>query len=141
MPMVLANEVRPLLFAGNVFSRSRTDLYFADSPEFRDPFLAATSLITRERCRWVGLDASQEQYEYPLLVLLRSARRETVISHAGYQQLEEAHRMGWTQPSPCAVVCLACQNSPWKREQYKQFRQVSDFGNLLVFSSPGPGGG
>ena len=78
LPWVLFNPSRPLVSFKtplwnypSIFTISRQSLYFANNPESKHEFLAASSLITSGRFKNIGLKSGDESWEYPLWVLTR----------------------------------------------------------------------
>ena len=52
--------------------QTRTDMYFANRPKLQEPFFAAADEIARENPRTVGLLSQEDDWEYPLRLLVRN---------------------------------------------------------------------
>jgi len=53
-------------------------MYFAKRPELREPFFAAADEIARDKPSTVGLVSGEDDWEYPLRVLVRNRLGEGV---------------------------------------------------------------
>src|SRR3990172_5564090 len=79
LPWVLFNPSRPLVSVKtpdrifpSIFTISRQSQYFANNPYSEHEFLAASSLITSNRCKNIGLKSDDNSWEYQLWVLTRN---------------------------------------------------------------------
>lgn len=150
LPYALSNDLRPLAFsslspsrlarepfAGNIWSKSRANLYFADQhQDLEESYMAAAGAIRRNGCDAIGLDDSLEHYEYPLLAQLDLGRGKRRIRYVGVYNASARYAL--TEPSPCLVVCFACAHVPHKWSEYAKVGQrVSLYGDVAVFSREG----
>ena len=79
LPWVLFNLSRPLVSVKtprrifpSIFTISRQSQYFANNPYSEHEFLAASALITSNRCKNIGLKSDDNSWEYQLWVLTRN---------------------------------------------------------------------
>lgn len=150
LPFALSNELRPLLFrslspsnlltrpfAGNVWTRTRTALYFADQHEdLEDSYVSAAAFARASGCDDVGLDNSFEHYEYPVMALLEVAAGRRHIRYMNVYNATARYQSNHTPP--CAVICFACARVPAKWVEYASVGgRVSLFGDVAVFASTG----
>ncbi len=70
MLWVLGNRGRPLVKTPGVLTASRTDQYFANHKDLRGPYSAAADRLRALGATDVGVILREEDYEYPLWVLL-----------------------------------------------------------------------
>ena len=68
----IRNHSRPLFGNSSVLTQTRTYMYFANRPKLRGPFFAAAYEIARENPRTVGLVSQEDDWEYPLRLLVRN---------------------------------------------------------------------
>ena len=72
LPWVLFNMGRPLLGNKSVFVVPRIDQYFVNRPDLEAPYLQAAAFVHDRKPRTIGLDFSEDDWEYPLWVLLKN---------------------------------------------------------------------
>ncbi|MES1242750.1 MAG: glycosyltransferase family 39 protein [Acidobacteriota bacterium] len=70
IPPVVHDDTRLLLGEGNVFSRGRTEMMFANRPELYAPYLRLAEEVRASGCRRIGLITGYNDYEYPFWVML-----------------------------------------------------------------------
>jgi hypothetical protein len=142
-PFVLFNQLRPLLFPlaswspmESIFERPRTDLYFADQREFQAPHLLRAAAAVREvQCANVGIDTNLDPYIYPLMALIGADAGHRKVQFTGVRNSTAQYNR---LQAPCAVVCTACANVPWKWSEYASTGgRASVFGDVVVFSHSG----
>ena len=109
VPPIVHNDTRRLLGEGNVFSRDRTEMMFANRPERYAPYLRIAEEIRASGCRRIGLITGYNDYEYPLWVMLDAkVPLEYRIEHLEVENestplLAEEPFAGF---QPCLVVSL-----------------------------------
>jgi hypothetical protein len=149
-PFVLSNNLRPLVFeslspsrlvrepfTGNLWSRTRANLYFADQhQDLEESYMAAADAIRRNSCRSIGVDDSLEHYEYPLLAQLNLGASGRRVRYVGVYNASAKY--GVHGNSPCLVVCFACAHVTRKWAEYSDVgHHASLYGNVAVFSREG----
>jgi hypothetical protein len=104
---LLENWTRPLRGPHNLFAISRTSAYFLDvpMPDAEASYRAAVDAAMGNGCRNVGIDAGQNQLEYPLQALLRQRDASVRLVHAGVTNSSLRYALPH-QPEPCAVITL-----------------------------------
>jgi hypothetical protein len=139
-PFVLQNELRPLMLQGNLFDRTREELYFAErgAPALLPSYKAAADFTKRSGCKDIGLDVARDSFEYPLLGLLDGGYKTYSVRHIPAQQLVSRVANTMQGFTPCLVICLGCANRPdaWQ-EHAREGMAGSVFGDLVVFSRSG----
>jgi hypothetical protein len=144
LPFALGNTIRPLAPWKNtsILKRPRQDLYFEEWHQTQQPaYQFAVREVLRGACRNVGLDTSLDDFDYPMMAMLRAGASEahTTVKLRFYQ----THNItsGYLRPEdtkPCAVICLRCAHVPAKWVEYKDIGgRVSAFDELAVFSADG----
>jgi hypothetical protein len=140
IPFALFNSLRPLMpFRGiTIFNESRTETYFADSHDYlMDSYISAAEAVKRMPCNSVGVDASLDDFDYPIFSLLGAGHGTRQIRYAEVRNLTSAYARSDT-PAPCIIVCLRCANAPAKWAQYKAVGgKASVFGEVAVFGAEG----
>jgi hypothetical protein len=147
VPFTLLNSPRPLLQireahrkvpAPSILRMGRDRMYFADQHLYlADSFLAAARFVTATGCRNVGLDASVQHYDYPMLALLKAGVGGPNVHYVGVHNRSTAFPA--SAGDPCAVVCLGCSLVHQKSTQYggPSFFSTS-FDRVEVFLRSGP---
>jgi hypothetical protein len=82
----------------------------------------------------VGIDASENQLEYPFQVLLRQRVPAVRFVHTGV----ENPSVRYTEPkapAPCAVLCLDCIANQKKIAMYQPVGEPLVIGRFLLFLS------
>jgi hypothetical protein len=120
LPFVLGNQLRPLVFGGmfNLLSQERNALYFADRRDLLDAYQTVIALIKGQGCQHVGLDASLNSVEYPLLALLDVDRGASSVTHVDVQNASAHYGRVEASIRPCAVICLDCATALEKWRAY-----------------------
>ncbi|MHB8383167.1 MAG: ArnT family glycosyltransferase [Candidatus Binataceae bacterium] len=150
LPFLLSNQLRPLLFAslapsrllhhpfdGNIWSRTRTDLYFSDEhQDLQKAYVNAATALRRTGCDDVGVDNSFQHYEYPILAMLNVINGERRVRYTGVYN--STRRFEAVDTRPCAVVCFECAKVPQKWLEYEKIGgRVSIYDQVAVFSRDG----
>jgi len=141
-PVVLQNQLRPLIGNHNILNSDRISLYF---PAFyfcdrtlRDSYKEAADFIMKGTCRDIGLDQSLWRYEYPLLVLLSADKIDMNVKQISVNNPSALYDRNQNSSSPCTIICLGCSKAPQKWEQYISVGgPASVFQDVVVFSSRG----
>jgi hypothetical protein len=153
LPFALANKARPLVTFGSlhddqaetmrygngsIFQRTRQQLYFGDAANILAPsYMAASKEVLASGCRRVGIDASMQHYEYPILALIRSDTAGPAVQYVGVSNRSATYHLAG-QEAPCMVVCPGCAKDPAKVEEYKTVGgQMAVFGDVVVFGASG----
>ncbi len=140
LPFALNNSLRPLApwKANSILVRPRTAVYFTDFHDFlRAPYLDIAQNLKASQCRDIGVDASLQDFDYPLFALLEIEQGHRTVKYAGVINETVAYRRPEDR-APCAVVCLSCADAPEKWSQYKNVGgRASVYGDNVVFSSDG----
>jgi hypothetical protein len=76
---VLFAVTRPLVGSNSIFRQDRASLYFLGRPEIRRPFMAAASQDFGVDPVHVGLIAGQDDWEYPLRLLIRQRWGNNIV--------------------------------------------------------------
>jgi 4-amino-4-deoxy-L-arabinose transferase-like glycosyltransferase len=140
LPFAVFNSLRPLASwpRASILRQTRQESYFADShDQWAGSYVAAANLVESSHCNSVGVDASLEDFDYPLFALLGAAHGDREVTYAGVRNLTAAYARPRRVP-PCAVVCLRCANAPAKWAEYEEVGgRVSVFDELAVFTPDG----
>ena len=126
VPFILLNSPRPLLQIREAHRRvpvpsllrmARDKMYFADQHLYlADSFFAAARFVQAAGCRNIGLDASVQHYDYPMLALLKAGVGGPNVHYVGIHNRSAAFPT--SAGDPCAVVCLGCSLVHQKAAQY-----------------------
>jgi hypothetical protein len=74
IPSVLCNSARPFIDCDDkksIFTSSRYDQYFVNRPNTKESYLSAADFINIQKCRNIAFTMGEEDWEYPLWVLVR----------------------------------------------------------------------
>jgi len=115
LPWVLRNGSRPLLEKNNIFTTSRIEQYFINRPNLSEPYSQSTQILSELHCSDVGLMMGEDDWEYPLWILLNEKTTGTIrLEHI---QVNNNSRREVTdnQPgtfTPCAILSVNIQAQP-----------------------------
>lgn len=141
LPFALNNSLRPLApwKANSVLRRPRTDVYFTDFHDYlKVPYLGMAQQVKGGQCRSVGVDASLQDFDYPLFALLDIENGQRTVKYTGVINETATYRRPEDQ-TPCIVICLSCMDAPEKWNQYKDVGQrATIYGDSVVFAAEGP---
>lgn len=136
-PWLAANRSRPIVASAalqtspSILHSSRIDQYFAKRPELKAPYQSTAALLTARHARRVGLLFKEDDWEYPLWILLGAGWRGTpLIEHTQVQN--GSARFG--DPGVRAfdaIVCANCQQAEQRRLEAEGF-QPAQTGLLTV---------
>jgi hypothetical protein len=140
IPFALQNTIRPLApwKSTSLFRRPRQAFYFEEWQQSQEePYKFAVAQINRGSCRNIGVDSSMDDFEYPLLEMLRSVSGGIKFRYYQVHNTSATYvRPEYTQP--CAVICLRCASLPAKWTEYKNIGgKVATFDEIAVFSGDG----
>lgn len=130
----LENWLRPLRGTSSVWRVGREQQYFTDmgGVETWRAHEAAADALARTRCRWVGIDATLDQLEYPMQALLKRRIATVRFVHTGVTNAS-ARYASPSAPQPCAVICLGCAGHDEKIAAYRGIGKPLGFGRSLLF--------
>ncbi len=141
VPALLYNQMRPLLGSGDVFRTNRFEQYFVISRDSPQKYRLATDFILESDCRRVGIDATREFNQYPLLSALLAGDSSIRLLPSGIRNASAQLRPpGWFD-DPCAVVCLKCGDEEYASLLYGPVGPPTQFETLAVFSKSEPNSG
>lgn len=134
-PYLLENVSRPLWMPGNVFDRTRTNLYFSERPTNEVAYNQIAKAIAQSECRTIGIDVTHSRYEYPLLALLTAVPSPLRLQQVGTPDSTTRYRKTYNAV-PCAIVCLGCLGKEVHLAQYSQYTtRVHAYGNNVLLSN------
>lgn len=141
IPFVLQNRLRPLApwKSASVFRRPRVDFYFEEGHQTLEAsYKFATAQIESGLCRNVGIDSSLEDFDYPLMSMLKSASSDIKLRYYQVNNVTAKYLRPEARTPPCAVVCFRCARVPAKWAEYRGIGgKASTFDEIAVFSSEG----
>lgn len=113
----------------SVFTRNRTDLYFASNPEDTAPYLAMTDEIKALGLTQIGLNLTDHSEEYPLWVMLGAPDENLRIEWVVADPISRIY----LDPGfiPEAIICEDC--SVQEIKIYNQDYQRHTFANFDLF--------
>ena len=139
VPQAMLNDLRPLITRSganpSIIRTARARVYFYDShQEAADSYIQAVEAVTRAGCHSVGIDASQEHFEYPLFALLRAGLGNNQIVYSGVSNHSAVYKSRYETIAPCAVICPGCAAVPGKLKRYDDRGQSPLlFGSMAVW--------
>ncbi|AOY79469.1 glycosyltransferase family 39 protein [Moorena producens JHB] len=71
LPWALSGRERPLLGANSIFNTSRTEQYFNSKSRIQSAYLGASDILKSNKCTDIGLYLGDNDWEYPLWILLQ----------------------------------------------------------------------
>jgi hypothetical protein len=148
MPPLFLNDLRPLLFAGNlrhltdsdrsIFLRSRSELYFTEQRNLASTYIPAAALLTKTSCTDIGIDMSVQPvaHEYALMALGKVPGGESRFRYVDVHNLSSKYATNADRQQPCAVICVDCRNHREKWAEYlAAFPHSNVFGDLVIFNT------
>jgi hypothetical protein len=85
-------------FHKTIIEADRVSQYFTNRPTHRKPFLNASLIIRASGAKNIGLKLAEDDWEYPLWVLLNGATKGPRMEHIDVQNLSGAIEKGDFQP-------------------------------------------
>ena len=114
LPWVVNNKFKPLLGSNNIFSKTRSELYFTNRPQLQAKYEAAAAFIQSQNCSEIGLDLKADNlWEYPLWVLFDRNQPAPRIEHITVRNkiLEPMlNSPPYDRFIPCAIVHGSARN-------------------------------
>jgi hypothetical protein len=155
LPFALANKIRPLMTAGfhssatealryptqSILTAPRSEVYFWDYHlNLASSYLAAAEGIRQSECDEVGVDASLQHFEYPMMALLLRVGRVRRIRYAGVENLSAAYPVPSNRQPPCAIICLNCAKDleKWRQYQSTDWPRATIYGEIVAFNTASP---
>jgi len=114
-PWVLLNASRPLVGMNNIFTTSRIDQYFINRSYLTEPYIQSAQILSDLHCSDVGLMMGEDDWEYPLWILLNEKTTGTVRlehvngSNSSQQEVTENKPGAFT---PCAILTVTIEPQP-----------------------------
>jgi hypothetical protein len=140
VPLATMNEMRPWISthdsANTLLKMPRDKTYFLDAHRrFAESFIAAANSSAVKSCQSVGLDATLQHFEYPMMALINESGPAHRFQYVGVNN----PTMAYPEPAPpaCVVVCLECAGSTEKLNKYGANSGVEAFSKIMVFSNGG----
>lgn len=133
-PYLFENWTRPLKGPHSLLNQPRDLAYFNDMVQWnnRDSYLQAVDLAARSGCKHIGIDATENQLEYPFQALLREREPDVRFVHVGVMNVSARYYA--ETPHPCAVLCLACSGMESKKLLYRSIGPAIEIGQFLLFN-------
>jgi hypothetical protein len=131
---LLENWTRPLRGPRSVFHTPREAQYFTDMTQWHNApaYHEAAQILSHTNCATIGIDSTNLQLEYPLMVLVRARRPASVFVHTGVTNPSARYRPP-VDAQPCAVVCLDCLEDTARRALYSGFTHIEAAGQFVVY--------
>jgi hypothetical protein len=116
LPGVLNNPSRPMIGDANTFIVDRDNQYFTNRPSLLSPYAGVARYLAGTSCKSIGLILGEDDWEYPLLVLLQeygghSMRMEHVNVFNGSKRIGEENPY-FADFQPCAVIIVNSNPPP-----------------------------
>jgi hypothetical protein len=114
LPGVAANPSRPMFGTASVFTVPRVRQYFANLPWQYEPYAGAAREAAAGGCASVGLILGEDDWEYPLWVLLHGISPAIRIEHVNVRNASAgsaAADPGYASFRPCALIVIS-ENPP-----------------------------
>jgi hypothetical protein len=108
-PWVFYNKSRPLIGERNIFAVGRVEQYFTNVPVLKDPFIEAARLVKSSECRKIGLSQSENDWEYPIWVLIKPAGTKAFrIEHVDVRNhsMRKSAIAPFEAFRPCAILSV-----------------------------------
>ncbi|NEP52405.1 MAG: hypothetical protein F6K65_27835 [Moorea sp. SIO3C2] len=105
-PWALSGRERPLLGANSIFNTSRTEQYFNSKSRIQSAYLGASDVLKSNKCTDIGLYLGDNDWEYPLWILLQEQTDSPVsIEHINVKNISasKSELSSNSQFIPCAI--------------------------------------
>ena len=131
MPWVFANKFRPIAAENNIFNTSRTELYFTNRPQLKDPYLEAVDFLKTQECSNIGLSlggrtgkAPNFYWEYPFWPLLQKNNEQQVVRFEHIYPQNTSNEKSKIYPHnnfiPCAIIAVrSSREEPIEEIEFK----------------------
>jgi hypothetical protein len=116
-PWLAFNRSRPILASAaletsrSILRASRTEQYFAKRPELQTPYQSAAALLGAHHARRVGLVFKEDDWEYPLWILLGAGWDGAPVIERTQVQNGSARFGNPGLRAFDAIVCANCQQA------------------------------
>ncbi len=129
LPWTIFNFSRPLFFSineeklksgiivfssQNIWNTERIDQYFNNRPKLKNHYVEAAKFIKKAGCSDIGLYLGIDEWEYPLLVLLKKyCGKRARIEHVTVNNVSAAKsgKESFESFSPCVIISLQPKQS------------------------------
>jgi hypothetical protein len=114
IPWLLFNANRPLAGEGNVFQTDRMRQYLVKSPLPLEMYEAIKEVLAEKECSEIGVSLRQNDWEYPLWVVLSESDRNIRIEHVLVENVSKAQwgLKRFSDFCPCAIVSIGSPPYP-----------------------------
>jgi hypothetical protein len=138
LPWLLGNRNRPLVGDRSVFSAPRQEQYFIHRPFRREQYEGMARMVKASGCREVGILSGEDDWEYPLWVLLDAVdgRHPAVrVEHVNVQNASAAKGRvrRYRRFSPCVIVALDGRHSTDVAVKGAVYERQWSLGRVSVF--------
>jgi len=139
LPWLLGNRNRPLVGDRSVFSAPREEQYFIHRPFRREQYEGMARVVKASGCREVGILSGEDDWEYPLWVLLDAVdgRHPAVrMEHVNVQNASAAKGRvrRYRRFSPCVIVALDGRHSTDVALKGAVYERQWSLGRVSVFT-------
>ena len=148
IPYALFNALRPMVsftagvhgrlnWGPSIFTTPRELQYFQDQhPQLAGSYIRAVNSVKATHCKRVGVDVSQQHYEYPLFALLDASEQDTKSWYTNVTNRSSRFKTNLDTQPMCAVICPNCRSNEEQIRRYSTvFETVTAFEDVLVFSN------
>lgn len=142
-PLVSSNALRAMLHrpldptANSIFSRSRNEMYFAESADLEPSYLPAGEAAQKISCTHIGLDTTNRPfaYEYILMGIIDNGGAPRDFRYTGVTNLTSEFTSMIDRQPPCMVLCIHCLHDPASIARYSaRLPEIQSFGSVMLFS-------
>jgi hypothetical protein len=134
-PYVFANTSRPLIaaYGPGIFSSPRADLYFRSRGDLLSSYPAAAQFAESQNCDAIGLVMTQNQFEYPLQILLGNMNGSKPVRVVNVTNVSRRYANTGDDAVPC-IICPECSRQRNWPALISQFGGLKFFDNVAVLT-------
>jgi hypothetical protein len=110
VPYLLINPNKNIIGQENIFTTSRTELYFKGNPSLADSYISSVQFLSKTQCADIGLEFGSDDWEYPFWVLLGKDDKQKVrLEHVNVTNISQelSTEFPFNNFTPCAVIVVS----------------------------------
>lgn len=114
IPWVFYNQSAKLMGAGNIFTVTRIDQYFANCPELKDTYVKAIDYLKSRGCSNIGIILPDGGFEYQFFALLQKSNPQGFcIEHVNVNNASaiKYNTYPFNSFGPCAIISVGIQDN------------------------------
>ena len=131
VPFILFNCAKPLISKSGILTTPRDMRYFYNNPDALGPIRDASQIVLNSGCSNLGIEFTEDSWEYPWWAYLRKSSKPIRIEHINIKNPSANLPYPWGNFLPCGIVSV--QNSPDLNFQGRNYSAVQNYGVFSLY--------